>query len=116
MRGIASNVPQFVDFEKCSSGSRIPGSQFFAPLCVELSKLFQTQSVTKGKVKYEDIFSPNIEQQKVANALFNKLIKLREDIIEEKDSQMAPSFTSVQLKMSDNLQHNVLFTQLPGNK
>ena len=36
--------------------------------CVELSKLFQTQSVTKGKVKYEDIFSPNIEQQKVATA------------------------------------------------
>ena len=84
--------------------------------CVELSKLFQTQSVTKGKVKYADIFSPNIEKQKVATTLFNKLFKLREHIIEEKDSQMAPSFTSVQLKMSDNLQHNVLFTQLPGNK
>ena len=83
--------------------------------CVELSKLFQTQSVTMGKVKYEDIFSPNIEQ-KVATALFKNLFKLREDIIQEKDSQMTPSFTSVQLKMSDNLQHNVLFTQLPGNK
>ena len=67
-------------------------------------------------MKYEDIFSPNIEKQKVATALLNKLFKLREVIIEDKDSQMAPSFTSVQLKMSDNLQHNVLFTQLPGNK
>ena len=26
------NVPQFIDFYKCSSGSRIPGSQFFAGL------------------------------------------------------------------------------------
>ena len=84
--------------------------------CVELSNRFQTQAVTKRKVKYEDIFSPNIEQQKVATALFNKLFKLREDIIEEIDSQKAPSFTSVQLKMSNNLQQNVLFAQLPGNK
>ena len=84
--------------------------------CVELSTKFQTQSVTKRKVEYEDIFSPNIEQQKVAAALFNKLFKLREDIIEERNSQKAPSYTSVQLKMSNNLQQNVLFAQLLGNK
>ena len=32
LRQIASNVPQFGDFDKCSSGSRILRSQFFPGL------------------------------------------------------------------------------------
>ena len=32
MRGITLNVPHFSDFDKCSSGSRIPGYQLFACL------------------------------------------------------------------------------------
>ena len=36
MREIAPNVPQFGDFDKCSSGSRILRSQFFPGLTKEL--------------------------------------------------------------------------------
>jgi hypothetical protein len=36
MREISVNVPQFSDFYKCSSGYRIPGSQFFARLITVL--------------------------------------------------------------------------------
>ena len=29
---MTQNIPQFIDFKKCSSGSRIPESHFFAGL------------------------------------------------------------------------------------
>ena len=52
---MTKNVPQFIDFKKCSSGSRIQGSQFFAGLDTAKVK-FKLLKVYEVNIKSPDMF------------------------------------------------------------
>ena len=64
----------------------------------------KSDEITKEKVKYEDIFSSDVQKQKVITVLYQELFKIRENLCENLNSQLAPSTTqSVELRTSDDL-------------
>ena len=72
--------------------------------CKVLLNEYKTDEVASENVKYDDIFSDNVKKQKVATALFLNLFRIRTNILENPNSQEAPSNTNVLLKLSYNLQ------------
>ena len=71
--------------------------------CKILLDAYKSEEITSGDISYDDIFSDKISKQKVITTLFKNLFKIRENIIEEINSQSAPSNTDVMLEMSDPL-------------
>ena len=68
--------------------------------------------VTKEKVKYEDIFSSDIQKQKVITVLYQELFKIRENL----NSQLAPSTSQpVELRTSDDLLQCIVFREINNN-
>ena len=49
--------------------------------CKVLNKYHNSESVTIGKITFEDIFSANIQKQKQATELFQELIETRNRIL-----------------------------------
>ena len=49
---MTQNVPQFIDFKKCFSGSWIPGSQFFAGLATITTMTKTPTKIKRGKKIY----------------------------------------------------------------
>ena len=72
--------------------------------CKVLTQNIKSDEITKEKVKYEDIFSSDVQKQKVITVLYQELFKIRENLSENLNSQLAPSTTqSVELRTSDDL-------------
>ena len=71
--------------------------------CNTIVKEFKSDNVTYGTVEYDDIFSENINKQKAVTCLFKDMFRIRNKLIEEYNSQMAPSNTGVMLEISDPL-------------
>ena len=71
--------------------------------CKVIQSNFITEDVSNLDIKYEDIFSQNLQKQKAITALFLNLFKIKDDIMKRKNSQEAPSNTHVMLDMSDYL-------------
>ena len=68
--------------------------------CKVLTQNIKSNEVTKEKIKYEDIFSSDIQKQKVITVLYQELFRIREHL----NSQLAPSTTQpVELRTSDDL-------------
>ena len=81
-------------------------------VCKVLMSNLQTDELTEGQYKYDDIFSMNVKKQKVITSMFVKLFKLREKIQENTNSQPAPSSTAMELRMSDNLHSCIVYSSL----
>ena len=81
---------------------------------VILSELNATD-IANENIKYEDLFSKNVNKQKAITALFLSLFNIRNKILEKQNSQMAPSNTGVMLKLSDNL-HSCTVYSIFGKK
>ena len=71
----------------------------------------ETDELTEGQYKYDDIFSMNVKKQKVITSMFVKLLRLRENL-QENNSQPAPSSTAMELRMSDNLHSCIVYSSL----
>ena len=71
--------------------------------CKVIKTNFKTDEISKGIVKYEDIFSKDVQKQKEVTALYLNLFRLRDSLLENENSQMAPSHTRVELRMSEYL-------------
>ena len=67
---MTQNFPQFIDFKKCSSGSRIPGSQFFAGLVIQCAVL--CTQVGTGSQAFPACAGGNIGDRAEAVKLVNR--------------------------------------------
>ena len=57
--------------------------------CQVIKNNFKTEEISNGSVKYEDIFSKDVQKQKEVTALYMNLFRLRDSLLEEENSQMA---------------------------
>ena len=80
--------------------------------CTEISNKMETEETAAGKIKYDDIFSNDVRKQKEITSLYLKLFKIRSRILEDKNSQEAPSTTPMVLKLSNNLQPCIVYSSL----
>ena len=80
--------------------------------CRVLMSNLETDELTQGQYKYDDIFSMDVKKQKVITSMFVKLFKLRENLQENTSSQPAPSSTAMELRMSDNLHNCIAYSSL----
>ena len=71
--------------------------------CKVLAKHFKGEDLTDGAAEYEDIFSQNVKKQKVITMIYLKLFKIRTKLVENDESQRAPSTMSMELRMSSDL-------------
>ena len=71
--------------------------------CKVIKTNLKTDEISKDIVKYEDIFSKDVQKQKEVTALYMNLFRLRDSLLENENSQMAPSPTRVELRMSEYL-------------
>ena len=72
--------------------------------CRVLLANLKTTNMIKEKPVYEDIFSPNVQKQKVITVIYMELFELRKNLQENQNSQPAPSpIQPVELRMSNNL-------------
>ena len=72
--------------------------------CGVILSEFKTNEINKEDVNYEHIFSNDVQKQKVVTSLFISLFKIRNSMMENRNSQEAPSPTRVELNLSHNLQ------------
>ena len=72
----------------------------------------ETEEMATGKIKYSDIFSKDVHKQKEITSLYLKLFKIRTRMMEENNSQEAPSTTPMVLKLSNNLQSCIVYSSL----
>ena len=71
-----------------------------------LNDKIKSDELIKEKVKYEHLFSSDIYKQKAITVLFKELFKIRKNLSENLNSQLAPSTTQpVELRTSDDLLH-----------
>jgi hypothetical protein len=71
------------------------------------------QHILQCKVILNDIFSDNVLKQKEVTTLFLKLFAITDKLIEEKANHDDPSSTRVELDVSDNLHHCIVYSS-PG--
>ena len=69
--------------------------------CTVLVNKLRTEELATGKIMYDDIFSSDVNKQKEITSLYLKLFKIRSRILEDNNSQEAPSTTTMVL--SNNL-------------
>ena len=56
-------------------------------MCKVIKNNFKTDKISKDIVKYEDIFSKDVQKHKEATALYLNLIRLRDSLLENENSQ-----------------------------
>ena len=78
--------------------------------CTELVNKLRTEELATGKIMYDDIFSSDVNKQKEITSLYLKLFKIRSRILEDNNSQEAPSTTPMVLKLSNNLQSCIVYS------
>ena len=79
--------------------------------CNVIQKYHKSQDITKESVKYEDLFSENINKQKAITALYVQLFDIRSKL---QNSQMAPSSENLELTMGRDLRNSIDYS-LSGN-
>ena len=81
VRGVRSDFPGLYRDKMCPLGC---GEQDNIPnilLCRVLNQYQKSESVTDGKINYNDIFSNNIEKQKQVTELYKDLLEIRNRLI-----------------------------------
>ena len=80
--------------------------------CKVLLKEYKSDDIAKTSATYDDIFSDDVQKQKEVTTLFFKLFNIRDKLIEAKANQDDPSSTRVELDVSDNLHHCIVYSSL----
>ena len=76
--------------------------------CTELQSRINSRELSKGKVKYNDIFG-EVDEQKEATQLFLQLLNIRNELVDENLVKKAnPSSSDEMLVDSDNLHHSIV--------
>ena len=74
---------------------------------------YKSDDLAITSVTYDDIFSDDVLKQKEVTTLFLKLFSIRDKLIEEKTNPDDPSSTRLELDVSNNLHHCIVYSS-PG--
>ena len=74
---------------------------------------YKSDDLAIRSATYDDIFSDDVLKQKEVTTLFLNLFNIRDKMIEAKENQDDPSSTRVELDVSDNLHHCIVYSS-PG--